>query len=82
MHGALLVFWARAKKRVKSTQYFLRVSLDVQVDVYGGILLPGDVYDVTMVCHVDQVFSRLVVDQRFVGLTHGRQVKGDANVLF
>jgi hypothetical protein len=69
--GALLVFWAHAKKRVKSTQYFLRVSKDVQVDVYGGILFPGDVYDVAMVLHVDLVFSRLVVDQRFVGLTHG-----------
>ena len=68
---ALLVFWARAKKRVKFIQCFLRVSKDVQVDVYGGILFPGDVHNVAMVRHVDLVFSRLVVDQRFVGLTHG-----------
>jgi hypothetical protein len=68
---ALLVFWARAKKRVKSIQYFLRVSMDVQVDVYGGILFPCDVYYVAMVRHVDLVFAGQVVDQRFVGLPYG-----------
>jgi hypothetical protein len=43
-------------------------------------LFPGHVYYVAMVRHVDWVLSRLVVDQRFVGLTHGRQVKVDADV--